>query len=377
MQHAILTLVLVASLAQPKLQPAEPPRYVPIPLPDNAEQLLKSIQIDRAAISPEFADRVRDAAEKMRLQVPTDLPNLGTEPKGYEKIAREYLRTHPDLANGIKIDPKDVIKFLEDNPSIAPKMSDAVAPEPPNPLPAAPKSQTLDQRLGRWLADWLQNEDTGGRLVEMMRDSPGFKDALDDLLRSMREVDGGWQPDLPDMPNQFDPPRLPRIGELPKLGVPDLSGAAGWMPKMPRLEMPRFTLPQFLNLSSPELPDLGGDWPQILVAVVLVVGLLAAMRIWATTSSAAANRALLPVPAAIATRAQLLQAFEALALNRFGDEARPWNHRLVAHRFGGGPAIESLTRLYEQARYAPGDAPLSAGDRESANRSLTQLAGGA
>jgi hypothetical protein len=373
MQHAILTLVLAASLAQSK-----PPRYVPIPLPDNAEQLLNSIQLDPKALSPEMAQRMRQIADKLtgEFAAPDRMQKLEERVK---KIVSDYIATHPQEASTNTLDINEISKIakkeLDRDPTGENPLRETL-PDAPTPAHQAPKPQTLDQRLGRWLADWLQNEETGGKLVDLMRDSPAFQDAVGDLLRSMREVDAGWQPNLPAVPNQFEPPRLPGLGELPKVGLPDLSDAPGWMPKMPRFEMPKFTMPQFPDLSSPNLPDLGGDWPQILVAVLLVVGLLVAMRMWATKTSAAADRTLLPVPAAIATRAQLLQAFEALAINRFGDAARPWNHRLVAHRLGGGSAIEVLTRLYEQARYAPGG-ELSAGDRESANRSLAQLAGGA
>ena len=380
MHSAIVTLVLALSLAQPNLRPAEPPRYVPIPLPDNAEQLLKSIQLDLGDISPELTTQIRDAAEMMRSRAKFDIPeSLEPERKNIEKMAIEYLRTHPGLAKGMKIDSEDVRRFLDENRRAVPNTDgpNVAAPAVPDmPAPAVPKAESLDQRIGRWLSEWLQNEETGGRLVDFMRDSPAFKDALDDLLRSVHEVEGGWRPNLPDVPNDFEPPRLPGLGQFPKLGMPELPDATGWLPKMPQMQMPTFKMPQFPDFSSPSLPDVGGDWPQMVVAVLLVVGLLLGIRMWSLKTSTPAHRSLFALPATIATRADLRQAFEAIALNRFGDEARPWNHRLVAHRLDGGAAAEELTRLYEQARYAPGDGPLSAGDCASAERSVAQLAGG-
>ena len=213
-----------------------------------------------------------------------------------------------------------------------------------------------------------------------MRESPAFQGALEDLLRSLNEVDAGWQPNLPDMPDGFAPPRpppLPGLGEFPRFGMPELPDAQGWWPKLPRLHLPAFSMPQLPDFSSPNLPDVGGDWPQIVLAVLLVGGLLFAVRLWATGKPAALAGPLMPLPIAIATRADLRQAFEALALNRFGPEAKPWNHRLVAERFGGGTAIEEpLTRFYEQARYVPDDGPLSLSVQSAANRSVAQLAGG-
>jgi hypothetical protein len=383
MQNVIVTLVLLTTLAQPKPRPvAEPPRYVPIPLPDNAEQLLKSIEIDRLPIPPGIANEIRAAVEKMRSQTPIDIPPaLEPERANIERLATQFLEAHPELKSGMKIDGEEVRRFLDANrmsmPGTLKQINVPLDPDAPAPAQPTSKPQTLDQRIGRWLCDWLQNEETGGRLVEFMRDSPAFNDALDDLLRSVHEVDGGWQPNLPDVPNEFEPPRLPGLGEFPKLGMPELPDATGWLPKMPRLQMPTFKMPLFPDFSSPSLPDVGGDWPQMLLAVLLVVGLLLGIRMWALKGPPPAQRALLALPASIATRADLRRAFEALALNRFGDEARPWNHRHVAHRLGGGPAAAELTRLYEQARYAPGDGPLSVGDRASADRCLAQLAGGA
>ena len=69
------------------------------------------------------------------------------------------------------------------------------------------------------------------------------------------------------------------FGEFPKFGMPEMPDAQGWWPKLPRLQMPAFSMPQFPDFSSPQLPDVGGDWPQIILAVLLVVGLIVAMRL--------------------------------------------------------------------------------------------------
>jgi hypothetical protein len=380
MQSALVTLILAAALAQPQLRPAaEPPRYVPIPLPDNAEDLLKSIQFEPTPASPVSPEMTKEITDKLTKMFSGPDGNEKLE-ESVKKLFSKWIESHPKEAKENKFDLKEITKFAtkelarEANEA---KLDKSKIPDAPVPIAPAPKSLTLDQRVGRWLADWLQNEETGGRLVEFMRESPAFQGALEDLLRSVNEVDAGWQPNLPAMPDAFAPPPLPGFGELPKFPMPELPDAQGWWPKLPRLQMPAFSMPQFPDFSSPKLPDIGGDWPQIVLAVLLVVGLVLAMRLWTIRTPVAADRPLMPLPAAIATRAELRLAFEALALNRFGAEAKPWNHRRVAERFGGGPAIEELARLYEQARYAPDDGPLSTDDRAAATRSVAELAGGA
>jgi hypothetical protein len=83
---------------------------------------------------------------------------------------------------------------------------------------------------------------------------------------------------------------------------------------------------------------------------------------------------------AIRTREELVQAFDHVSLDQIGDEARTWNHRVIADQFAevkpaqAAPATE-LAGLYERARYAPVDEDLSAGDFADARRDLRVIAG--
>jgi hypothetical protein len=85
---------------------------------------------------------------------------------------------------------------------------------------------------------------------------------------------------------------------------------------------------------------------------------------------------------AIRTREELVRAFDHVSLDQIGEEARAWNHRVIADQFAevkpaqADPANE-LAGLYERARYAPLDENLSAGDFDDARRDLRTLAGGA
>ncbi|HJZ89684.1 MAG TPA: DUF4129 domain-containing protein [Gemmataceae bacterium] len=83
---------------------------------------------------------------------------------------------------------------------------------------------------------------------------------------------------------------------------------------------------------------------------------------------------------AIRTREQLVRAFDTVSLDQCGDEARSWNHRVIADQLGetrpavADPAIE-LAGLYERARYAPLDEDLAPGEFADARRDLRVVAG--
>lgn len=82
---------------------------------------------------------------------------------------------------------------------------------------------------------------------------------------------------------------------------------------------------------------------------------------------------------AIRTRDELVRAFDHVSLTQMGEDARSWNHRVIADQFAevkpvtAEPAAE-LAGLYERARYAPLDEDLSAGDFADARRDLRAIA---
>jgi hypothetical protein len=88
-------------------------------------------------------------------------------------------------------------------------------------------------------------------------------------------------------------------------------------------------------------------------------------------------------PAAVATRQDLVRAFEHLALLCLGARAIPFHHHELAGRLAeqdpDNPArrqaVELLAWLYEQARYAPAEEVLSQEELSDARHALCYLAG--
>jgi len=82
----------------------------------------------------------------------------------------------------------------------------------------------------------------------------------------------------------------------------------------------------------------------------------------------------------VRTREQLVCAFDHVSLDQMGEEARAWNHRVIADQFAetrpahAEPA-DQLAGLYERARYAPLDEDLTSTEFSDARRDLRVIAG--
>jgi len=251
----------------------------------------------------------------------------------------------------------------------------------------------LQQRLSEWAQDFAHRLE-GTQLGDRLRESPAWQKGmkalegfLTDRIGTQFQLPGGgglgpigdrlrlpgdWGALLPD-PSRFHLPDL----SLPSLHRPRLS-----------LELPR---PSFGGSpvlgGAPGVGDWGGARVLLWVGLFVLVGLFLwkmARRAPRQLGGGEAGRwqlGLWPVdPARVATRAELVQAFEYLALLRLGRDARAWNHRDIAAHLSGadaarGRAADELAALYEQARYAPDDEPLAAADLGTARRNLCLLAG--
>jgi hypothetical protein len=243
------------------------------------------------------------------------------------------------------------------------------------------------------LADDLKN-------LDYADDSGALRDAINQLGRvgfgdsalKLDQLDPGQVDSLVRMAKMLTPENIR------SLDLPSLRGS-GWMPRMPSMpagvRMPSFQMPNFRMPSTPSLPDGG---PSLGLIWLLVLALLAVLA-WKSGSWLRAARADdadpawqlggWPVaPSRVATRGDLIRAFEYLALRLLGPAARTCHHHDLAQRLGRvgeaelpqrGEAAKQLAELYEQARYAPeqacDDLPLSQRDQDVARQALCLLAG--
>jgi hypothetical protein len=201
--------------------------------------------------------------------------------------------------------------------------------------------------------------------------------------------------------------------EILGLNPPDMSS---WMTKMPKVEWKNplsgasglkvgsWTLPSLprVNLRLPNMGPVAGSGAEppslsvagMILVVVLVGGavvVVALLLLGTRWMGAAKTRPWSPGPwpvdpSRISTRGELVQAFNYLALLLLGRQAEHLNHKEIATQVGDAAppadvqshqAADQLARLYEQARYAPGEEMLSPEDMRQARADLSSLAGAA
>jgi hypothetical protein len=316
------------------------------------------------------------------------------EPGLYEKAKK--------LANLNDADLKRIDKFVKDRTKKpeksgqeAPRAAGAGIKEKKSPeQPFDPPDLDRGEEAVRTVRDWLESMEKEGQLSDLLRDSPAIQEAVDEMTASLLAGagDGGrWQ-----------------LGAADQLGK-----AAGFfdnayrffenggfsMPGPPRFRFPRISpggLPSFgpPGLGGPAAATGTGIWQVLLWGGVFVLAGLILWQVLSRLKSRAAQTAAegpgwrpgsWPVdPSRVASRAEIIQAFEFLSLLLLGLPARTWNHRDIALGMGcvgtGGSvdtadAADRLAGLYEQARYAPETGPLPGPALAAARRDLCFLAG--
>jgi hypothetical protein len=218
------------------------------------------------------------------------------------------------------------------------------------------------EEIMRWLGEHLED------LAEHVEDSPA-------LRRLLRELGEGLTANGNGQGLDQDLVAWSRWARQARDFLEPVTGP------LSEIEMPRLNLGGG-NLGVPRVSDAdraAAAWP--VLAWIILIGLV----VWAVWKMGAPQLRALPgeaawqlggwpvPPEAVANRRQLIETFEYLSLLRFGLPARCWNHREVARQLGSAPA-ERLAHLYEQARYAPEEEPLSGEELARARRDLAELA---
>jgi hypothetical protein len=410
---ALFVFILAAkghgALAQELEQASSPRPYVRLPYEGNLETLLR-MKLAQARGHGEFqrwlqdlakdTSRLRPENKQLQEEFKEHLANPLVR-KQIEELSNDPARSNLDPARLAEVTkklgqlmqpPAKKEADLSGEKKQFPSRSSGPSPlfNPPAPSPPPPPPEEREERFGDWLRERLQDlEDSP--IGETLQDSPAFQQALLDMQESLQRGES----------------QVPGLGSLDvaelasRLHFPDwdLSGLGGALPKLDDLPLPALPRLNLGGLGQWQLPAPGRGTSgstalagQILLVVVLLAAggillrqVLARMRL-KRASRAGAGWRLGPWPihpSRIANRADLVRAFAYLSLLRFGPGAITWNHLAVADRLaakapGGGRrqnAAEELAALYEQARYAPEDEPLSAEALAAARRDLCLLAG--
>jgi hypothetical protein len=324
--------------------------------------------------------QLREMAERLQKDLRSGDPDTRDRLRG---LIDSVIQTNPNLAGRMSAD--DVERQLRtlspsrpgtnggppDRNTGQPVERPPTRTDPPGERPRPDAAQEAARR--QWtnrIAEWAEKFPRD-RLAGPLRDSPAVRDlfrrlseSAADALRNSGGADG-LDAQLARMEARWRAARDWLPEELPEsmrgLKLPDLSGVPQPNWQVPQLDVspPAFSAPRF---SSPGLdPGALANVALVLVGVVVIAGIVWRLRGGALAAEAAGRRPLGPWPldpARVASREELIRAFEYLSLLRCGEPARAWHHRAIAACLGGAgaerrDAAARLAALYERARYAP------------------------
>jgi hypothetical protein len=254
-----------------------------------------------------------------------------------------------------------------------------LAPQSPlsPPPPADPAERATRRHIAEHLAEMADR--LPRELPENLRNSPAVQDFFHRMGQSAREAlrnsnaGDGLDAQIARLEKQWksfrDTLPKPVTNAFKKLRMPDFSRLSSNV-RLPRLDFNRPSVPSMPSVPRIHGGSLGELSPAvnvILVAIGIAVLVAVFWRLRGSRSKrTSAVRPLGPWPldpTGVASRDDLIRAFEYLSLLRCGERARTWHHREIAARLSVGErgsvsvprteAAEQLAGLYEQARYAP------------------------
>ena len=362
-------------------------RYDPIPFQGNIDSFLQQLlrNADRDDEVAELFEKMRDnpALASLNAQQWREWMAKATKDAELREQLRAFMRDHK--SGTLKAD-----ELLAQLQQIQESWKKMPMPEGRGgPMRGAfrpPTEPPADDKLARWAKDLLKDVDNS-RAGDFLRDSPAWRNGVRDLDKLVKTSDMkfDW---LKRMPEGLKLPQgwTPRLGEW-AARLPSLSNLPRWRLSAPNLGRFNLNLGAAGGGGRMGAPSLGGVSVSDNVFWLLLPLLLALLgwffyrNLGRSPALALAVRRLGPWPvdpAAVATRAQLIRAFDYLALLLLGEQVRTWNHVAVAKKLGEeaarNPAAGILAQLYELARYTPGDDALPPEARDAARRHLVHLA---
>jgi hypothetical protein len=437
-------LLLAALFALPAALQAQPARpnaqkdgrgtesHIPVPFhgPPNGrfEDFLKG-RVENASEHADTQEALRDLLKNLEKQFsPDDLKALkqdgvldehGRPPKLDDPKVRELLerwlennRRERDVSPdgdgqpGGSTSTKRMVELLEKFLKDAPKGGGFATPNAPRSPDGGAQSQPppdtppRDEHAGGSnLPQPLPNIHSPPSLKE-----EGLRDSLSKFVEKMRESSLGNSPTLRRIGRELNRPILSRgenegeglLGKLPRLGEYIPFKRLFSAENLPSIGKPGWSGPRMPAVSAPSAGRMQGPSEGTVIGLLWIgLAVIAAVLLWKLlggartppvgVQSAGWQLGPWPVnPADVATRQDLVRAFEYLSLLLLGPAARAWNHVEIASKLGASDdpaamqrhnAASQLAALYEQARYAPPEELLPEDHLSDARRNLCLLAG--
>jgi hypothetical protein len=300
----------------------------------------------------------------------------------FRKRNAEYGMRNEGEANSLPPEKTGGPTPLEDPAGLEARRGSFPPPRPPSGDSEA--EPNVQEKIARWLADHVDMEEGS------WADSPALRETIRELRRPHLETgdwlgldENSWSGKFAGLSRsmlqsrwwpEMDWSRFAKVIPSPRIDLPKVD-----MPR-PRspINMPNITLPAATTLNR------GLELLWVALIVMLAVAVWKFLRAQSAERSGRKGRAWKlgpwPVsPSAVASREQLILAFEYLSLLKLGPAARNRNHLALAAALGGKQeeghrAADHLAALYELARYAPDPDPIPDEAFTAARRELCYLA---
>jgi len=243
------------------------------------------------------------------------------------------------------------------------------------PLSEMPEVQrALFEAIGDNGLDFDMKDDKGNSIWDLLKYGEGTNSSFEDLFKGSGGG-GNWN---------FGNWDLPKFGDWFGSRQPPSNNAQNWLNSSS--SRPRPETSSSWNFGSGGLSGLNGTHLLLLLFVVVMVVVIwyqLKNRIGKSDSLAFAGAGIgaWPVdPRAINSREEVVKAFEYLSVLICGPSARNWTHGTIAAALADLATRHErtalmLARLYELARYAPLDEPLTHNELIEARKLVCTLAG--
>lgn len=361
---------------------------------DLAKKLLEDkdlVESLRKNLKPEDIDRFRQRVgdgkgwaddPALRKLIEEGMKNQTLTDRDRELIQRWHQKniekgiTPPVMPPGHQ--PPPPIQVDPNRPTVPPQQP----PVQPGQTPPGTATPASVDRPSQNVPDWMKKDlDRAARDFSKWLDTPAGKSMRDRFADAAKR----FATSRTNAPPIGD--RMRGVGKyLPRPGNFMIDKAA---PPTPRIG----SLPRMPSPSAMPRVSASGAGKTVLVLAITALVLLIAWKSRGWWADALASRLLgkswklgpWPVrPDQVTTRADLVRAFEYLALLNLGPAARAHHHLDLGREIGERPSLDpdrrrdaarTLARLYEQARYTPDDETLSPQDMAAARLELGYLAG--